>query len=70
MEIPGELCDVPLEVIGERFMPDEPAELELGVVQLDDGSYALGVRLRPGEAKSGRHRDISTAGGWHAYRSG
>lgn len=67
--IPGELYDVPLEVIGEEFMPDEPPELELGVVELSDGAHALAVRLRPGEAESGRHRDISSFGGWHAYRA-
>lgn len=66
--IAGEVYDVPLEVIAERFMPDEPPELELGVVQLEDGSYALAVQLRPGEAESGKHKDITSYGGWHAYR--
>lgn len=69
VEIPGELYDVPLSTIGEAFMPSEPAELELAVVQLSDGSHALGVRLRPGEVESGRHREISGYGGWRAYRS-
>lgn len=69
VEIPGELYDVPLSTIGEAFMPAEPDELELGVVELSDGSHALGVRLRPGEAESGRHREISGYDGWRAYRS-
>jgi gamma-glutamylcyclotransferase (GGCT)/AIG2-like uncharacterized protein YtfP len=67
--IAGELYDVPLGVIAERFMPDEPPELELGVVQIADGSYALAVQLRPGEAESGKHKDITSYGGWLAYRS-
>jgi gamma-glutamylcyclotransferase (GGCT)/AIG2-like uncharacterized protein YtfP len=63
--IAGELYDVPLALIAERFLPDEPPELELGVVELEDGSYALAVQLRPGEA--GRHTDITSYGGWRDY---
>jgi hypothetical protein len=66
--IAGELYDVPLSVIAEEFLPDEPPELELGVIQLDDDSYALAVRLRPGEAESGTHKDITSYGGWRTYR--
>ncbi|HYU85897.1 MAG TPA: gamma-glutamylcyclotransferase [Kribbellaceae bacterium] len=67
--IAGELYDVPLAVIAERFLPDEPPELELGVVQLEDGSYALAVQLRPGETGPGRHQEITSYGGWRAYRA-
>jgi hypothetical protein len=63
--IRGELYDVPLRVLLDRFLPDEPGELELGVVELDDGRVALGVLLRPEEY--GQHRDISAFGGWHEY---
>jgi gamma-glutamylcyclotransferase (GGCT)/AIG2-like uncharacterized protein YtfP len=66
--IAGELYDVPLSVIAEKFIPAEPPELELGVVQLEDGSYALAVQLRPGEAESGRHKEITSFGGWRTYR--
>lgn len=62
--IVGELYDVPLAVIAERFMPDEPPELELGVIRLEDGGYALAVQLRPGESG---HKDITSYGGWRAY---
>src|SRR5262245_2480303 len=65
--IAGELYDVPLAVIAERFLPDEPPELEPGLVELDDGSYALAVQLRRGEAASGRHKDITSYAGWRAY---
>lgn len=65
--IAGELYDVPLAVIAERFLPDEPPELELGVIALEDGGYALAVQLRPGESLSGRHKDITSYGGWRAY---
>ncbi len=65
--IVGELYDVPLRVLMDRFLPDEPPELELGVVELEDGRAVLAVQLRPEERD--RHRDISDFGGWRAYRT-
>ena len=62
----GELYDVPLEVVRDRFLPDEPPELELGVVELADGTAALSMVLRQGERD--RHTDITEHGGWRAYR--
>ena len=46
VSVPGELYDVPLDVIRDRFIPAEPAELELSVIELDDGSSAVAVVLR------------------------
>lgn len=66
--IRGELYDVPLRVLLERFLPAEPSELELGVVELDDGRVVLGMILRPEQAD--HHLDISAWGGWRAYREG
>ncbi|MBZ2195814.1 allophanate hydrolase-related protein [Occultella gossypii] len=66
--IVGELYDVPLAVLAEKFLPDEPPELELGVIRLEDGRAVLSMVLRPEEVGSGRHTDISAAGGWRAYR--
>jgi gamma-glutamylcyclotransferase (GGCT)/AIG2-like uncharacterized protein YtfP len=65
--VQGELYDVPLEVVRDSFLPSEPPELELSVVELSDGRAALGVMLRPEE--SGRHREITEYGGWRAYRA-
>jgi gamma-glutamylcyclotransferase (GGCT)/AIG2-like uncharacterized protein YtfP len=64
--IRGELYDVSLDVVRDRFLPDEPAELELAVVELADGTSALSMVLRRSEA--GRHKDISDHGGWRKYR--
>lgn len=64
--VQGELYDVPLEVLRDRFLPDEPPELELGVVELDDGTAALSMVLRQGERDG--HTDITGHGGWRAYR--
>lgn len=63
----GELYDVELRTLLDRFLPGEPSELELGVVELDDGRAVLGMVLRPEERD--RHRDITELGGWRAYRA-
>lgn len=68
--VEGELYDVPLEVIRDRFIPAEPPELELGVVELADGGSALVVVLRAEAHASGAGlTDISAHGGWRAYRA-
>ena len=70
VSIAGELYDVPLDVIRDRFIPAEPPELELGVVELDDGSSALVVVVRANVHASGEGlKDISEYGGWRAYRA-
>ena len=66
--IPGELYEVPLTTLLHRFMPDEPPELELSVIELEDGRAALAVALR--EEERARHTDITEHGGWRAYRAG
>ena len=65
--VQGELYDVPLEVVRDAFLPDEPSELELGVIELEDGRATLCMVLRPEER--GKHRDITEHGGWRAYRA-
>jgi diadenosine tetraphosphatase ApaH/serine/threonine PP2A family protein phosphatase len=70
VSIAGELYDVPLDVIRDRFIPAEPPELELGVVELEDGSSALVVVVRANVYASGEGlKDISEYGGWRAYRA-
>lgn len=64
--IRGELFDVPLEVLRDRFLPDEPPELELGVIELADGTATLSMVLRAAERD--RHTDITEHGSWRAYR--
>ncbi len=68
VSVPGELYQVPLAVIRDKFMPDEPDELELAVIELSDGS-ALAVVLRPDRAQDEGLIDISDAGGWRAYQA-
>ena len=70
VSIDGELYEVPLEVIRDSFMPAEPPELELGVLELADGGSALVVLLRRSVYEAGDGLiDISRYGGWRAYRA-
>lgn len=64
----GELYDVPWEVLRESLLPAEPAELELGVIELEDGSGALAMIRRHTYVESGgAFRDISEHADWRAY---
>lgn len=66
--VPGELVELPLEAVRDEFLPVEPPELELGVVELADGAAALAVILRPDvHARGTGLVDISDHGGWRAY---
>ncbi|MBJ8340777.1 MULTISPECIES: gamma-glutamylcyclotransferase [Antrihabitans] len=68
--IEGELYDVPMDNIRTDFLPDEPAELELTVIALDDGRSVLAVGLRPGYLESIPEQltEITEHGGWRKYR--
>ncbi len=68
--IEGELYDVPLDQIRTDFLPEEPVELELTVVELTDGRSVLAVGLRPGLRTSmgDELTDISSHGSWRRYR--
>lgn len=65
--VPGELYEVTYEILRERLLPSEPLELELGVVELQDGSGTLCMRMRPEWLGHQDLTDISSRGGWRAY---
>jgi allophanate hydrolase-like protein len=70
VSIEGELYEVPLDVVRDSFMPAEPPELELGVLELEDGGSSLVVLLRKVAYEAGEGlKDISEHGGWRAYRA-
>lgn len=66
----GEVYDPPLEVLRDHLIPAEPEELELGIVELDDGSACLATVLRKGYANANGLVDISHIADWRAYRAG
>lgn len=65
--IEGELYEITLEHLRDVILPGEPRELELGVIQLEDGSACLSMLLARGELERGVHREITHHGGWRAY---
>ena len=68
VSVAGELYDVPWEVLRESLLPAEPAELELGVIELDDGSGCLSmIRRRTYHEPPGLYRDISDHADWRSY---
>ena len=66
----GEVYDLPLEVLRDELLPAEPPELELSVVELDDGTAALGMLLRRQFEGSAELADISALGDWRAFQAG
>ncbi len=67
--IQGELYELPLEMLRDHLLPVEPAELELGIIELDNGEPSLAMILRREVYESGKVTDITSFGGWRAYRA-
>jgi gamma-glutamylcyclotransferase (GGCT)/AIG2-like uncharacterized protein YtfP len=68
VSVAGELYDVPWEVLRESLLPAEPAELELGVIELEDGSGCLSMIRRLGyHEPPGLYLDISDHADWRSY---
>lgn len=66
--IEGETYEVDYETLGSTFLPREPAELELGIIQLEDATGSLSMVLRSKHLQDPDVNDISSHGGWRAYR--
>jgi gamma-glutamylcyclotransferase (GGCT)/AIG2-like uncharacterized protein YtfP len=65
--IEGELYEIDYERFREVLLPSEPAGLELGCIELADGSGSFAMvlrRPRPDVATT----DISDIGSWRTYR--
>jgi gamma-glutamylcyclotransferase (GGCT)/AIG2-like uncharacterized protein YtfP len=63
----GEVYDVPLAVLRDHLLPAEPPELELGVIELDDGTACLATVLRAEFTGAAALTDISDIGDWRTY---
>jgi Allophanate hydrolase C-terminal domain len=67
--IEGELYDIPEGILRSRLLPAEPAELELGTVELIGGESVYGMCLVPSRLDaSTKVVDISELGGFRAYQ--
>jgi gamma-glutamylcyclotransferase (GGCT)/AIG2-like uncharacterized protein YtfP len=63
----GEVYDLPLTVLRDHLLPAEPPELEIGVVELADGSACLATVLRNDFLGSPELVDITHIGDWREY---
>jgi gamma-glutamylcyclotransferase (GGCT)/AIG2-like uncharacterized protein YtfP len=67
--VPGELYEVDYALLREQLLPREPAELELSVIELADGSGTLSMVMRAAALGLPGVTDITAAGGWRAHRA-
>jgi hypothetical protein len=66
----GEVYDLPLSTLRDHLLPAEPPELELGVIELADGTACLATVLRREFEGAADLRDISEIGDWRRYQAG
>lgn len=69
-KIPGELYAVSYAQLRESLLPNEPEELELTVIELEDGSGSLSMCVRMSAVSLSGVVDITGSGGWLAYMQG
>jgi gamma-glutamylcyclotransferase (GGCT)/AIG2-like uncharacterized protein YtfP len=70
LPIHGELYEMPDAMLLESLLPTEPAELELGEIELADGEVVNAMLLRPERLTPGdKVVDIADLGGWRAYQA-
>jgi hypothetical protein len=67
--VPGELYELPYLMLMRRLLPREPPELELGIIELADGTGCLAMQMRQDSLLLEGTVDISEAGGWRAHQS-
>jgi hypothetical protein len=66
--VAGEVYDLPLDVLRDHLVPAEPPELELGLIELEDGGACLATVLRESAVDSPELIDITAVGDWRIYR--
>lgn len=70
LAITGELYEMSDELLFDILLPQEPKELELGSIQLADGTTVRAMILQPDRIVTGdKVVDIADFGGWRAYRA-
>ena len=63
----GEVYDIPLDTLHNHLLPAEPEELELGTIELSDGTACLATLLRQEHLGSPTLINISELGDWPTY---
>jgi gamma-glutamylcyclotransferase (GGCT)/AIG2-like uncharacterized protein YtfP len=68
--IAGELYEMSDELLFDVLLPQEPGELEIGSIDLADGSTVRAMILQPERIRPGdKVIDIADFGGWRAYQN-
>lgn len=68
--IVGELYEISENLLRGSLLPQEPDELELGEIELEDGELVAGMLLCPERIKPGdKVTDIAEFGGFRAYQA-
>ena len=67
VQVVGELYDLSWRVLRDFLLPSEPTELELGVIELEDGSGALAMVRRRVYIEPATLVDISEYADWREY---
>ncbi|MGV0741529.1 allophanate hydrolase-related protein [Mycolicibacterium sp. XJ870] len=65
--VPGEVYEVTYAELREKLLPREPAELELSVIELEDGRGALSMVCRSLPSNESQAREITVPGGWRQH---
>lgn len=63
----GEVYELAEDVWTQSLAPAEPSELDLGEVELDDGTTVFAMVLDLGRVDPEDLEDITALGGWRAY---
>ena len=64
----GEVYDVSYEQFRDVLLPAEPPGLELGVIELADGTGSFAMILRHEHTQNDELTDISALGSWRDYQ--
>jgi malate synthase len=68
--IEGELYELTEDILFGSLLPEEPAELEIGTIELDTGEIVNSMHLQPERIAAGdKVVDIADLGGWRAYQA-
>jgi gamma-glutamylcyclotransferase (GGCT)/AIG2-like uncharacterized protein YtfP len=68
--VPGEIYEISYAQLREELLPREPVELELSVIELEDGRGSLSMVCRNHPGTDDSSREITTPGGWRAHLAG
>jgi gamma-glutamylcyclotransferase (GGCT)/AIG2-like uncharacterized protein YtfP len=66
----GELYEITDSLLYGSLLPEEPPELELGTIELNDGTFVHAMQLQPERIRQGdKVVDITALGEWRAYQA-